>query len=225
MQIFYGFDALPRFVRPAVTVGSYDGVHRGHRALIEELTAAARAAGGQAVVVTFDPHPRITLGRAEGLRELTPLAEKAGLLAGLGVDALVVVPFDRAFSRLTGAEFLEKWLIGRLGAETLVAGYNHRFGCDRCEAVSWAGRSDIRVIRVAACTLDGEAVSSTAIRRLLDAGDTAAAERLLGHPIAATRTAQTIDTTGATDTTDTKDANTPAAHAGAPQYSDKNSPQ
>ena len=85
-RVFRGFDALPRFVRPVVTVGSYDGVHLGHRALIDRLTAEARAVGGESVVLTFDPHPRITLGRGEGLRLLTTLDEKVALLRGLGVD-------------------------------------------------------------------------------------------------------------------------------------------
>ena len=96
IRVFHGFDALPRFVRPAVTVGSYDGVHRGHRALIERLVAEARAAGGESIVLTFEPHPRITLGRGEGLRLLTTLDEKIALLGDLGVDNVIVIPFDRA---------------------------------------------------------------------------------------------------------------------------------
>ena len=96
IRVFHGFDALPHFVHPAVTVGSYDGVHRGHRALIERLVAEARAAGGESIVLTFEPHPRITLGRGEGLRLLTTLDEKIALLGDLGVDNVIVIPFDRA---------------------------------------------------------------------------------------------------------------------------------
>ena len=69
MKVFHGFDSLPTFRHPVVTVGSYDGVHRGHRALIERLVAEARATGGESIVLTFDPHPRIALGRGEGLRQ------------------------------------------------------------------------------------------------------------------------------------------------------------
>ena len=86
MRVFHGFDALPHFVRPAVTVGSYDGVHLGHRALIGRLIAEARANGGESIVLTFEPHPRITLGKAEGLRLLTTLDEKTALLEELGVE-------------------------------------------------------------------------------------------------------------------------------------------
>lgn len=189
MKVFQGFEDLPHFVRPAVTVGSFDGVHRGHRALIGRLVAEARAVGGESVVLTFEPHPRITLGRAEGLRLLTTFEEKVALLAELGVDNVIVIPFDRAFSALSGREFVERCLIGRVGAETLVAGYNHRFGHDgvACDAPEVASR--LRVVRVGPCTVDGMRVSSTAIRRLLDAGDRTTAEHLAGHPLSEHRPA------------------------------------
>ncbi|WP_281524822.1 FAD synthetase family protein [Alistipes dispar] len=179
-RVFRGFDALPRFVRPVVTVGSYDGVHLGHRALIYRLTAEARAVGGESVVLTFDPHPRITLGRGEGLRLLTTLDEKVALLRGLGVDNVIVIPFDRTFSALSGEEFARRYLIGKVGAATLVAGYDHRFGHDRidCDRLAALG---MRVIRVDERSVEGEHVSSTAIRRLVETGRIAEAERLLGH--------------------------------------------
>ncbi len=182
MRIYRGFDALPPFRHPAVTVGSFDGVHRGHRALVERLVAEARLLGGESLVLTFEPHPRITLGRAEGLRLLTTLDEKAALLEALGVDALIVIPFDRTFSALSGADFVERILLGKLGAETLVAGFNHRFGHDRCDCESAvAGR--MKIVRVAACEVDGQRVSSTLIRKLLAAGNRIEAERLAGHPL------------------------------------------
>ena len=148
MRVFYGFDALPRFREPAVTVGSFDGVHLGHQALLARLCEEARATGGESIVLTFDPHPRITLGRTDGFRQLTTLDEKLALLERLGIDDVIVIPFDRAFSALSGREFIERYLKGRIGTRTLVVGYNHR--------------------------------------RLLDAGDTAEAERLLGHPVQVT---------------------------------------
>ena len=81
MRVFYGFDALPRFSEPAVTVGSFDGVHLGHQALLARLCEEARATGGESIVLTFDPHPRITLGRTDGFRQLTTLDEKLALKA------------------------------------------------------------------------------------------------------------------------------------------------
>ena len=180
IRVFHGFGALPRFVHPVVTVGSYDGVHRGHRALIERLVAEARAAGGESIVLTFDPHPRVTLGRGEGLRLLTTLDEKIALLGELGVDNVIVIPFDRAFSALTGAEFVDRYLIGRVGAETLVAGYNHRFGHDRLDCDTLAASGRLRIVKVEPCTVDGQRVSSALIRRFLEEGKTAEAARLRG---------------------------------------------
>lgn len=181
MRIFHGFDALPAFVHPAVTVGSFDGVHRGHRALIDRLQEEAARIGGESIVLTFEPHPRVTLGRAEGLRLITTLDEKCALLEAAGVDNLIVIPFDRSFSALAGQEFVEKYLVGRLGAEVLVAGFNHRFGHDRlaCDDARIAGL--LRVVKVGPCMVDGMRVSSTAIRQLLEKGDLPAAERLAGH--------------------------------------------
>lgn len=182
MRVFHGFASLPPFRRPAVTVGSYDGVHLGHRALIERLVAEARATGGESIVLTFEPHPRVTLGRAEGLRLLTTLGEKVRLLEELGVDNVVVIPFDRSFSALSGAEFVRDYLIKRIGAETLVAGYNHRFGHDRIDSNAIDG-CGLRVLKVDEHDVGGEHVSSTVIRNLIDRGDQAEAERLLGHPL------------------------------------------
>lgn len=182
IRIFHGFDALPEFRHTAVTVGSYDGVHLGHRALIERLKKEAHELGGESVVLTFDPHPRVTLHRAEGLVLLTTLEQKAALLDKAGVDNLVVIPFDERFSSLGGAEFVSRYLIGKLGAECLVAGYNHRFGHDRldCRDLKVGG---LKVVRVEACEIGGVRVSSTVIRNLAAQGRIAEAEALLGHPL------------------------------------------
>ena len=181
MRIFHGFSALPPFRHAVVTVGSFDGVHLGHRALLEKLTAEARAAGGESIVLTFEPHPRVTLGHAEGLRLLTSLNEKIGLLAKSGVDCVIVIPFDRAFSALSGRQFIEQYVCRAVGAETIVVGYNHRFGHDRIGDDDIEKLGLLRVVRVGECRIDGQQVSSTVIRRLLDEGRVAEAERLLGH--------------------------------------------
>ncbi len=183
MKVFHGFDALPRFRHPVVTVGSFDGVHLGHRALIEQLVQEARRTEGAGIVMTFEPHPRVTLGRAEGLRLLTPLKEKTALLAALGVDFLIVIPFDHTFSTLSGADFLDRYLIGELGIETLVVGYNHRFGHDRADCRNLAAERGLKVIRIDERSVGGEHVSSTVIRNLLTQGERAEAERLAGHPL------------------------------------------
>ena len=92
MSLHYGFDSLPHFRRPAATVGSYDGVHAGHGALLRAVREEAERRGGESIVLSFDPHPRVTLGRAEGLQLLTTVEEKALLLERAGIDHLVVIP-------------------------------------------------------------------------------------------------------------------------------------
>lgn len=186
MKVFQGFEDLPHFIRPAVTVGSFDGVHRGHRALIGRLVAEARAVGGESVVLTFEPHPRITLGRAEGLRLLTTFEEKVALLAELGVDNVIVIPFDRAFSRLAPDAFVRDYLIGKVGIRTLVVGYNHHFGRgkegDYAYLEQLRDRFGFRVIRIAEYDADAEKVSSTVLRGLIGRGEMEHAARMMPHP-------------------------------------------
>ena len=174
MRVFYGFDALPHFVRPTVTVGSYDGVHSGHLALLRTVAGRARAQGGESVVLTFEPHPRVTLGRADGLRLLTSLEEKIYLLGQQGIDNLIVIPFDKD-------ETLNTF---ELQLETLVVGFNHRFGRDKQGSYDYLGSHGfgLEVVEVGECDVDAEKVSSTVIRRLVAQGDMARAARLLSHP-------------------------------------------
>ena len=120
MQIINGFDNLPKIMHAVATLGSYDGVHSGHQVLINQVIARAKARGGKSVVLTFEPHPRITLGKAEGLKLLSTIEEKALLLERLGVDYMLIIPFDLEFSRLSHQEFIESYLIEKLGIEELI---------------------------------------------------------------------------------------------------------
>lgn len=184
MRVFHGFESLPHFIHPAVTVGSYDGLHSGHLELLRTVTAAARAQGGESIVFTFEPHPRITLGKADGLRLLTTLEEKIYLLERLGIDNLVVIPFDKTFSQLAPDQFVRDCLVGYTGAETLVVGFDHRFGHDKQGSYDYLDSHGfgLRVIEVPECDVDAEKVSSTVIRRLVEKGEMARAARLLAHP-------------------------------------------
>lgn len=184
MRIFHGFDSLPRFVHAAATVGSYDGVHCGHQALLNAVQDAARQQGGESVVFTFEPHPRVTLGRTEGLRLLTSLDEKIYLLARAGIDNLVVIPFDEAFSLLSPDVFVCDYLIGRAGVETLVVGFNHRFGRDKQGSYDYLTTHGhgLQIIEVAECDVQAEKVSSTLIRHMIETGAMQRASRMLSHP-------------------------------------------
>ena len=185
MRIFDGFDNLPRIASPVVTVGSYDGVHSGHRELLGLINSTAAARGGESVVVTFRPHPRVVLGKAEGLRLLSSQREKEALLEQAGVDNLVVVPFTPEFSRVEAEAFVRDYLVGRLRVDTLVVGYNHHFGHNKSGDFGFLDRLRAElgfdVLEVPRHRCDDHKVSSTEIRRLIEAGDMGGAARLLGR--------------------------------------------
>ena len=182
MRVFQGFDNLPVFRHAVATIGSFDGVHRGHWALLSRVHKIAASNAGESVVFTFDPHPRITLGKAEGLRLLDTKPEKLLHLEQAGVDNVVFIPFTEEFSKLSAAEFISGFIVGRAGVETLVVGYNHRFGRDREGDFSSIAGAGIGVVEVGRQMAEGDKVSSTVIRRTIAEGDMATAWRLLGHP-------------------------------------------
>lgn len=185
MRVFRGFDELPAFRHAVVTTGSFDGVHRGHRKLLERVQSEARRRGGESVVLTLEPHPRIFFGDRD-MRLLTTLDEKIALLEQAGVDNLIVLPFDLEFSQLTAREFITDHIVGRIGAEHLTVGYNHRFGHDRqggAEFLNAISREfGLSVEEVACFDAEGDRVSSTMIRRAVGEGRMQTAARLAGHP-------------------------------------------
>ena len=123
---------IERVPNTVLTVGTFDGVHRGHRALIETVVEKARERNARSVVVTFDPHPReiINPGKS-GIQMLTTLKERSELLEDIGVDVLLVIPFDRDFSLLTSEEFVRDVIYKHVGVSEFVIGYDHQFGRDR----------------------------------------------------------------------------------------------
>lgn len=186
MRIFNDIDALPVFRRPVVTVGSFDGVHRGHLFLLDILRSRAAASGGESVVVTFGEHPRRVLGTDRGLRLLTSLDEKTELLSAAGVDNLVVAPFTLQVAGLSAEQFVRDFLVARIGVHQLVVGYNHRLGRGRegdAGMLSALAEKYGFTLFDAPKFADGEKISSTAIRQALARGDIAAAERMLGREI------------------------------------------
>lgn len=188
MLLHRGFDTLPHIDRPVVTIGSFDGVHLGHRALLEHVIQEARKVGGESVVVTFSPHPREVIpGRADNFRLLTSLQRKAELLEELGVDHLIVVEFTMEFAALTSEEFVRDFLKAKLEMYSLVVGYNHRFGHDRDVPDNHfellGEKYDFEVVRAVVYRHDGGKVSSSVIRTLLAEGKTSEAEYLLGHKL------------------------------------------
>lgn len=186
MRVFEGFDNLPYLQNPVVTVGSYDGVHAGHRKLLDKIAEIARRTDGESVVVTFSPHPREVLAdgdRPVGL--LTTLLEKTLLLERAGVDNLIIVPFTTEFSRLSSYDFVKQYLVDKIGVRTLVVGYNHHFGRDKTGDFGYleqmSGRFGFDIYMVPRHDVDEDKVSSTVIRNLIGSGHVTEAERLLGY--------------------------------------------
>jgi riboflavin kinase/FMN adenylyltransferase len=183
MRVVWGFDNPPLLRNAVATVGSYDGVHRGHRILLDEVVRRAKECDGESVVLTFEPHPRITLGNAEGLQLLSSFEEKCRLLEAVGIDCVVVIPFDEAFSRLSREEFIDHYIVGLLHIKQLVIGYNHHFGHNKMGNHTFLQQHGaLEVVEVAQYTDNGSKVSSTEIRRRFAEGDVAQACQLLGHP-------------------------------------------
>ena len=183
MKIVWGFDNPPQLRNGVATVGSYDGVHCGHRILLGEVVRHAKACGGESAVLTFEPHPRITLGNDDGLQLLSTFEEKCLLLEREGVDYVVVIPFDREFSRLSREEFINDYLVGKLGIKQLIVGYNHHFGHNKEGDHSFlVEQGALQVVQIAQYRDNGNKVSSTTIREALREGDLPHVRKMLGHP-------------------------------------------
>ena len=177
-----------------VTVGSYDGVHKGHRMIIARMVAVAESRRLRSVVVTFEPHPRRVLKEAGSASPglLTTLDEKIDLLAVEGVDLLFVVRFTADFASRSSDDFIRNVLVGLLGAQSVIVGYDHAFGRDRsggCHTLETLGRElDFNVEVIDEVLIGDEHFSSTRIRTLLESGKIEEANEFLGSPYLLTGT-------------------------------------
>lgn len=185
MQVLRGIPEQAR--QPSVlTIGNFDGVHRGHQALLKLLTDKARALGLPAVVLTFEPHPREYFAPEAAPARLASLREKLLLLAACGVDRVHVCRFDARFAQQPPQAFIDDLLVRGLNVRHLFIGDDFRFGAKRAgdfAMLQAAGRErGFGVESMATLDVDGERVSSSAVRAALDEGDMAHAERLLGRP-------------------------------------------
>lgn len=173
-------------INPVVTIGTFDGVHRGHRKVIAQLNNLAAKAGGQSVIFTFYPHPRLVVSKQEhNLRLLTTLDEKIELLGKSGIDHLVIFPFTPQFAALTYREFMQDILLEKLGLHTLVVGHDHRFGKNREgtfeNLLALSKQTGFKLERIDALLVDEVDVSSTKIRNALQQSDVAKANHYLGY--------------------------------------------
>ncbi|MCD8741371.1 bifunctional riboflavin kinase/FAD synthetase [Mucilaginibacter roseus] len=187
MKIYHHIDEFTAIKNAVVTIGTFDGVHIGHRKIITGLKELAASSGGETVILTFFPHPRMILHpEDESLKLINTINEKAELLEQLGVDHLIITPFSRDFSNQSAEEYIRDILVNKIGTRKIVIGYDHRFGKDRqgslAELLRLGPLYGFDVEEIPEQDIDDIAVSSTRIRNALLNNDIEHANSFLGYP-------------------------------------------
>ena len=186
MKIYNSIDEFSKVNNAVVTLGTFDGVHKGHRVIINRLLEIAQQVNGEVVVLTFFPHPRMVLFPDDhGLQLLNTIHERTALMELAGIQHLIIHPFSREFSRKSSTEFVRDVLVNKLGVKKLVIGYDHHFGRNREgsfeDLEELAPIYNFEVERIAEQDVNNVAVSSTKIRNALIEGDVKTAKEFLGY--------------------------------------------
>lgn len=186
MKVYTDIESFKRLNHAVVTPGTFDGVHWGHQRILSRLKEIATKSGGESVVLTFHPHPRMVLyGEDSNLRLLTTLEEKTELLRQSGIDHFIIHPFTRDFAKTNVVEYVRDLLIGKIGMQQLVIGYDHHFGRHRegnLESLqALAPRYNFQIEEIPAQEISEVNVSSTKIRQALDTGNVETANKYLGY--------------------------------------------
>ncbi len=185
MQVHRSINDLPKFFNAVITIGTFDGVHRGHIKIIEALKNEAKLVRGQSVLITFHPHPRKILNSKEPLELINTLEEKTELLSTTGIDHLVIVPFTLPFAHQTAQEYMENFLISKFQPHTIIIGFDHHFGKDRKGNYRLLEEKSVqyrfRLVEIPRYLLDEIGVSSTKIRNAIKENDFLTANKLLGY--------------------------------------------
>jgi len=185
MQVHRSIENLPLFTNSVITIGTFDGVHEGHKKIIDALLREARSVQGEAIIITFHPHPRKIVKPNDHLELINTLDEKIELLEKTGIDHLVIIPFDRAFAGQTADEYISNFLVAKFHPHTIIIGYDHHFGKDRQGNFMFlaqeADKYNYRLLEIPKYILQEVAVSSTQIRRALLDSNVETANKLLGY--------------------------------------------
>lgn len=185
MKIYNSLTSFTCSRKTIVTIGTFDGVHLGHKSILDKLTQATNKGAYETVVLTFFPHPRMVLQQDVAIKLLNTIDEKATLLENYGIDALIIHPFDTAFSNLSAEEFVKDILVDQLNIHKIIIGYDHRFGKNRTadinDLISFGKKYDFEVAQIGAEEIDEIAISSTKIRKALLEGDVKLANQYLGY--------------------------------------------
>jgi riboflavin kinase / FMN adenylyltransferase len=186
MKIFYDLkDIKPPLQNPVLTIGNFDGVHKGHLALFEKVKERAKAINGQSVVMTFDPHPVKVMKPENGLYMITPIKQKLKLISEAGIDVILCIPFDKNFSSISAHDFVKDILLGSIGIKEIVVGYDYSFGNKRQGNISllrsMGKELGFKVHAIEPIHLKKMLVSSTSIRNFIREGNVENAKILLGR--------------------------------------------
>lgn len=185
MAVFSDIQHLPEFKNAVLTIGTFDGVHQGHKVILQNVTDHANTVGGESVLITFDPHPRKLLFPDQPLGIITPLAQKVQLITEAGIKHIVVIPFTKEFSNYSAQEYIEEFLVNIFHPNSIVIGYDHRFGHDRKGNLTlleqYAEQYKYELIEIPAQLIDEATVSSTKIRHAISEGKMEQVNHMLGR--------------------------------------------
>lgn len=185
MKTFHNINNFTSKRRTIVTLGTFDGVHLGHRTILQKLKNAGIQDNLETVVLTFFPHPRMVLQQENEIKLLSTIEEKIDLIENNGIENLIVHPFDKEFSRLTAEEFVKNILVDKLNIKKIIIGYDHRFGRNRTatidDLIQFGKNYDFEVEQITAEEINDVTISSTKIRNALNDGNITYANKLLGY--------------------------------------------
>jgi len=187
MKVYHGITHFKRLSTAVVTSGTFDGVHIGHQKILSRLREVSRQHGGQSVVITFWPHPRLVVSPdSQDLKLLSTIEEKIEMLDRMKVDHLLIIPFTKEFSLLTSEQFITRILVEKIGTKRLVMGHDHRFGRNREGSFehlrTHAAQYGFEVEEIPRQDIEDIGVSSTRIRNALLEGNLAVSNEYLGRP-------------------------------------------
>jgi len=187
MKIYQGLTDFHPPKNPVVTSGTFDGLHLGHQKILNRLQELAKSKGGETVLLTYWPHPRLVLQpNSNSLRLLSTFSEKVNLLREMGIDHLIILPFTEEFSQMSSEEFIGKILVDKIQTKTLVIGYDHKFGKNREGSFEYlqahSNLFGFEIEEISRQDVDELGVSSTKIRNALTQGDIKTATKYLGRP-------------------------------------------
>lgn len=191
MNIYHSLDSFQRLECAVVTSGTFDGLHIGHKKILTRLKEISIQSGGESVVITFWPHPRLVVSEdSQDLQLLSTIEEKIELFSQMGIEHLAIVPFTRAFSELSSDDFIRQILVDKIGTKKLVIGYDHRFGRNREGSFEFlqknASSYGFEVEEIPRQDIEDLAISSSRIRHSLLSGNVDDAQHLLGRPYSIT---------------------------------------